>query len=225
MKRLYLSVTFVAPCLLVAVLGTSGQSQSNARTNQGSVIRSPGVVLIEEAEAANAEEGNQKYAKLLTENFVPSQIGDAYISAFSSRLSGADFSARQGRRKWIPESAIVQAFNDLMKRTSGSFRTDTNIVHQLRISVLEVSPSLSTVKSHGSECLPSEAIMLMMQLVSRNGSSKDPCPPTPTPSGALVQHACDEGIPALVVIADYVTSHSRLENRMLFDHVAQILGM
>jgi len=225
MKRLCLSVTFVAPCLLVAALCSCKQSPSDTRTNQGSVSKSPGVVLVEEAEAADTKEGNQKYAKHLTEEFVWRQTGDAYISAFSNRLSEADFMARQGKRKLIPESAVVQAFIDLMTQTGGSFRTDTNIVHQLRISVLEVSPALSTVKTHDSECLPSEAIMLMLQLVSHNGSSStDPCPPTHEPAGGLVQNVC-EGATALVVISRYRSSHSRFENRMLFDHVAQRFGM
>ena len=220
-----ITISSTSIILWVAVLCSSGQSPSNTPTNQGSVSRSPGVVLVMAAETADTTEGNKDYAKHLTENFVPSQTGDAYISAFSNRLSEADLSARQGKRKWIPESAVAQAFNDLMKQTGGSFRTDTNIVHQLRTSVLEVSPALSTVKSHISECLPSEAIMLMMQLLSRNGSSKDPCPPTPGPTGVLVQHACDEGVPTSVVISQYMNSHSRFENRMIFDHIAQIFGM
>ena len=195
-----------------------------AQTNPGSISKSPGVVLVEAAEAADTKEGNQKYTKLLTENFVPSETGDTYISAFSNRLSEADLMARQGKREWISESVVAQAFNDLMKQTGGSFRTDTNIVHQLRISVLEVSPALSTVRSHDSECLPSEAIMLMLQLVSRNGSSTDWCPPALGPTGAPVQNVC-EGATALVVISRYVSSHSDFECRMLFDHVARLFGM
>ena len=218
------TISSISIILWGAALCSSGQSPSNTPTNQGSGSISPGALIVMEAEAADTKEDNQKYAKLLTENFVTSRTGDAYISAFSNRLSQADLSARQGKRNWIPESAVVQAFNDLMKQTGGPFRTDTNTVHQLRISVLEVSPALSTVKSHNSECLPSEAIMLMMQLVPRNGSLKDWCPPTLGPTGALVQHAC-EGPTALVVIAKYVKSHSRSQDRMLFDHVAQILGM
>jgi hypothetical protein len=201
-----------------------GSTPIAAQTNPGSVSRSPGVVLVMAAETADTTEGNKNYAEHLTENFVPSQTGDAYISAFSNRLSEADLSARHGKRKWIPESAVVQAFNDLMKQIGGSSRTDTNIVHELRTSVIEVSPALSTVKSHLSECLPSEAILLMMQLISRNGSSKVWCPPTPGPTGALVQHAC-EGDYSLVDVSQYLKSHSRSKNRMLFDHVAQMFGI
>jgi len=219
-----ITISSTSIILWVAVLCSSGQSPSNTPTNQGSVSRSPGVVLVMAAETADTTEGNKDYAKHLTENFVPSQTGDAYISAFSNRLSEADLSARQGKRKWIPESAVAQAFNDLMKQTGGTFRTDTNIVHQLRTSVLEVSPALSTVKSHNSECLPSEAILLMMQLVSRNGSSTDWCPPALGPTGAPIQNVC-EGATALVVISRYITSHSRFENRKVFDHVAHIFGM
>jgi hypothetical protein len=120
-----------------------------------------------------------------------------------------------------------------MEQVSGAsgepFRTDTNVVHQIRLTLAETIPALSTVKSHNSECLPGEAVFLMNQLLLLNGSLEDRCPPQPGPNGGLVQHACAEekdgpGF-ANLLISRYSHSHSRSKNEMLFDHVVQLFGM
>jgi hypothetical protein len=187
--------------------------------------------LIAEAKAANRPEGNYKYAKHLTEMLVPRRTGDAYIDAFSGRLSKADLMARHNERSWIPESAVAQAFNDLMNQISEIHgqsgnppQTDANVVHQLRITLSEVSAAFSTVNSHKSECLPSEAVNLMIQLLLHNGSLQGPCPPTPGPDGALVQHACAD-VDATLHIFRYSRSHSASDQRKVFDHLAGHFAM
>jgi hypothetical protein len=196
--------------------------------NPGSLSTSPGYALAAEAKAADTQEGNQKYARRLTEWFVPRKAGDAYVDAFSGRLSKADLMARRDERGWIPESVVVQAFNDLMEQTSGKsgkpLRTDTNVVHQLRLTISEVSPVLSAVKSNSSECLPTEAVSLLIQLLYRNGSLEDPCPPKPGPDGALAHQACD-GPNATILMFRYCRSHSASDDEKLFDHVAKLFGM
>jgi len=214
--------------LVFLPLPVTSQVPPQGERNPGSGSTSPASALIAEAKAAGTQEGNQEYARRLTEWFVPRKTGDAYVDAFSSRLSKADLMARHDERGWIPESVIAQAFNDLMEQTSGKsgkpLRTDTNVVHQLRVTISEVSPALSAVKSISSECLPTEAISLRLQLLYRNGSLEDPCPPKPGPDGALVQHAC-VGPDATILMFRYSRSHSASDDEKLSDHVAKLFGM
>jgi hypothetical protein len=164
--------------------------------------------------------------------FIGDRTGKAYATAFSHRIATADLATRRSERKWIPESVIAQAFNGLLEQVSGAtgepFRTDTNVVHQIRLITAETVPELSTVKSHNSECLPGEAVFLMNQLLLINGSLENRCPPQPGPDGGLVQRACAEkdvqGF-ANLLITRYSQSHSLSENEMLFNHVAQLFGM
>ncbi len=184
--------------------------------------------IIAEAKAAESPNANYRYAQQLTEMLVPVQAGNAYSETFSSRLSRADLMARHNERAWIPESMVAKAFNDLMRNIGGRSgdlpHTDTNVVHQLRITFSEVSPALSTVNFHESECLPSEAVHLLVQLVSHNGSTEGPCPPKPEPNGALVQHACTD-VDASILMSKFSRSHSAPEIRTVFDRAAQLFGI
>ena len=222
---------FLLPVLCITILSSAPvapQVLLQGERNPGSQSTSPASALIAEAKAADTQEGNQKYARRLTEWFVSRKTGDAYVDAYSRRLSKADLMARHDERRWIPESVVAQAFNDLMEQTgrkSGKpLRTDTNIVHQLRVTISEAFPVLSTVKSNSSECLPTEAVSLLIQLLYRNGSLEDPCPPKPGPDGALVQQACD-GPDATLLMFQYSRSHSASDDGKLFDHVAKLFGM
>lgn len=214
-----------AVCMIFCKLPLTSQTPPKPKSAQTVPRDSPGGRLIAEAEAADTGEGLQAYTQHLTKNFVsPRGVGNAYVDAFSQRLFTADLMARQGKRQWIPESVVAQAFNYMMAQTSGPsckpLRTDTSTVHQLRIILSEVSPALSSVKSQVSKCLPTEAVDLMIQLLSRNGSLEDPCPP-PRPG----EHGCVQKVNADVLILRYSQSHSASENVMLFDHVAQLFGL
>ena len=215
---------FAAVCIAI-VSSTSSVPQAPNGAQFGPPSWSSLGELIAEAGTADTKEGNEKYAKHLTYMFVARQTGDAYVDEFSSRLSLADLMVRHGKAKWIPEGAVVQAFNYLMEQTGGSFRTDAHVVHQIRITLSEVSPALSTVQIHGSECLPSEAVSLTMQLLERNGSLEDSCPPEPDATGRLVQHACVEKDDALVLLTRYLGSHCHAGNRALYEHVAQLFSL
>jgi len=177
--------------------------------------------LITDAKAADSQEGNYRYARRLAEWFVTSQTGDAYRDSFSRRLSSADLLARHDEREWIPESVVAQAYNDLLKQISGhagdSLRTDARVVHQLRIILWKVSPAFSTVNSHSSECLPTEAVLLMYELLAHNGSAEGPCPHQ--------QNPCVMKVDAIVLMSKYARSHSAAGQQKPFDHVAKLFGM
>jgi hypothetical protein len=214
-------------CMTFWTLPITPQVTRQGNPNSGSIATSQINLLIAEAKAADTEEGDQQYARRLSDWYVSRRAGDAYITSFSHRLATADLMARHGKRKWIPESVIVQAFNSLMKQvtypSSKLVQTNTNVVHRLRVTLSEVSPALSTVNSSSSECLPTEAVSLMIQLQLHNGSTEDPCPTTPDANGHLVQLACSEN--ANILVFSYLHSHPASESVKIFDHVAKLFDM
>ena len=176
--------------------------------------------LIANAEDADTSEGSKAYARQLTEMFVSPLAGNLYIDTFAGRLSNADMTARHGGRDLVAESAIARAFNDLMGRIHSPLRTDVKVVHVLRNTLYAVSPALSTVNSNSSECLPSEAVDLMAQLVMRNGTLENSCSPS-----IPAEHRCVQRFSAAVLISRYTQSHSRSRNAELFDHAAKLFGI
>ncbi len=226
-------ISMLVLCMAIFwVVPAFAQNSRGADVGQMQLSESPIARLITEAKGADAPEGSQIYAERLAEMFIGDRAEKAYVTAFSRKLATADLATRRGQRKWIHESAIAQAFNDLMEQVSGAsgepLQTDANVVHQIRLALAEITPALTTVKRHSSECLPSEAVFLMNQLLLRNGYLVDRCPPQPGPNGGLVQHACAEiDSPGFAnsLVSRYSHSHSRSENKMLFDHVAQRFGM
>jgi len=176
--------------------------------------------LIANAEAADTPDGSKAYAQQLAEMLISPRAGNLYIDAFTGRLFKADMLARRGEGQFISESAVAHAFNKLMSEVHSPLRTDTNVVHALRNTLYALSPALGTVNSNSSECLPSEAVDLMAQLVEHNGSLEDPCSPSIPPG-----HRCVEKFNAAVLISRYTQSHSPSRNAELFDHVAKIFGI
>lgn len=223
MERLPSQVRMLLVCLVLCHALSGQVSRSNANTGPALVSN-----LIGEAEDADSPAGNGRYARQLAELLVPPKIGDTYLNRFSNRLSRADLMARRHERSWIPESVVAKAFNDLMLQVGGRShhlpRTDANIVHQLRITLSEISSVLSTVNTHNSECLPSEAVQLMVQLLFHNGSIEGPCQLTSEARGAIKQHACAD-TDAIILIFKYCRSHSASELEKPFDHAALLFGM
>jgi hypothetical protein len=211
--------------LLCPAIAMSQVPTKNARAKPQAITE-----IIAEAKAADSPVENYKYAKRLTDWFVTKQTGDAYLDAFSERLTKADLMARHHEREWISESTIVDAYNYLLKQAGGnssnSPQADINTLHHLRITLSEVSPALSTVNSHKSECLPTEAVQLMIQLLEHNGSIEGLCPPTPGANGTLVQqNPCIVKDDALSLMSKYSRSRSPSEQQKSFDHVAKLFGI
>ena len=192
--------------------------------------QSPLDSLIANAKAAGTKEGARDYSEYLIKMLVPTQkVGNAYSGALSRRLATADFAAREGKRSWVPESSVAQAFNDLMKQAADTYggpagasgraiETNASIVHQLRLRLYSGSPYLSSVDSHSSECLPSEAMLIMQQLFLTDGAAPEPLRP------GEVRVTRRNFPPADLLVSRYVVSHSRSETVKLYDNLAHNLG-
>lgn len=185
--------------------------------------------LIEEVLASNSQDGMREYTSHLTKLFIGDQMGDGYIAAVSRRLAMAELMSRNGKRKWIAESTVVQAFNDLMTAVAAAgnkpIHTDTSVVHELRVALYNTSTDLSSVNSHESECLPTEAILLMVLLQANNGNLNSGGPPALTVSshgGGVTFSAVDNDARSLLL--RYAASHSHPENLKLYDHVTRLMG-
>jgi len=209
--------------LTIGIMGMRIRAQKEPAGVQA--IPPPLASMIADAKGADNPEGSKVYARHLADWFVPHWQGDNYVDVFAARLSTGDLMARQGKRKWIPESVVAQAFNDMMIKVHAPLRTDVKVVHQIRTTLYAVSPAFSTVNSHPSTCLPSEAVYLMFELVMENGTLVDLCPPKKDASGHLVQSSCPGKFSAVTEISAYLHSHSRSQGEMLYNHVAKLFGM
>jgi len=191
---------------------------------------SPITLLIGKAKAAGTKEGARAYSEHLIKMFVYPQVGNAYIRALSRRLAMADLTAREGKRSWIPEGSVAQAFNDLMKQAADNsgrpLETNASVVHQLRLALYSGSPHLSSVDSHSFECLPSEAILVIVQLFVTDGAATRPdLSPTPRAHRAGEVTIRGRKFPtARSLVFRYAASHSRSETVKLYDNLAHNLG-
>jgi hypothetical protein len=209
----------------------SALSQNPHGTAMGQTVQSesPMAHLITEAKNADTPEGSQRYARHLAEMFIGDQVGKTYVTAFSRRLVMADLMAMRGKRNWIPESTVAQAFNDLMEQVTDSsskpFQTNESIVHQIRLVLYNASHHLSSIDSHSSTCLPSEAVLVMIQLLENNGEISPPCPSWKRmpPEGPYVI-GCARNVLANALVFRYAISHSHSERVMLYEHAVQVLG-
>ncbi len=190
--------------------------------------RSPAWLLIEEAKSADTQEGAQRYAKHLATMFVSARAGEAYVNEFSHRLALADLAARQGKRNWIPEATIAQAFDDMMRLvtppSSKPLHTDASVVHQMRLILYAVSHDLSSVDSHRAECLPSEAIDVMMQLLSHDGTLCGPYPPMKPAAPKGTAQKCTESPEADALVFAYMASHPRPRRQAVYERVTQLFS-
>jgi hypothetical protein len=185
--------------------------------------------LIEEAGAADSQEGRKVYADDLARLLVDGEVGSAYIDAFSLRLALAELMARHGKRKWVPEGVVAQAFNDLMKQvtepSNKPLQTDASVVHRLRLSLDNTSPDLSTVQSHREDCLPSEAVLTMLLLLANNGAAGRLLPDPLASKVGYVTANAPSGPDARALLSRYLATHSRSESMALYEHVAKLFSL
>jgi hypothetical protein len=199
---------------------------------------SPIDLLIALAKAADTREGARAYSEHLIKMLVPAKkAGNAYTSALSRRLAMADLAAREGKRSLIPEGSVAQAFNDLMRQAADNsgrpagasdrpIETNASVVHQLRLRLYNGSPHLSSVDSHSSECLPSEAMLIMQQLLITDGAValSDPSSTPRAHRAGEVRISSRKFPTADSLVSRYVVSHSRSETVKLYDNLAHNLG-
>ncbi|HEV2133206.1 MAG TPA: hypothetical protein VGR47_02985 [Terracidiphilus sp.] len=186
---------------------------------------------IAKAKAAGTEKGAEAYAADLTDFVVSDRPGKKYVKKLSRRLASADLAARRGNRGGVSESAVVQAFNDMMSQVSPSpadqIKTEVSVVHQLRYSLYNTSPDLSTVTTNKDKCLPSEAMFVIALLMWNNGnvsrSSPGPLPQEAASKGA-VRFSISTGPDARLQLSRYLAASSRPQMVNLYNRLAQTIG-
>lgn len=189
--------------------------------------------LIAKAKVADTEKGAADYAAALTDLVVSDRPGKGYVKRFARRLAKADLAARRGDQRWVPESVIVKAFNELMEQVASSpaqlIKTDVSVVHRLRYSLYNTSPYLSTVPFHEDKCLPSEAMFVIALLLWNNGAVSRPLPgplPALQPSGrGYVISSAPSGPNAQLIVSGYTTRHKRSQVVELYDALARHIGL
>jgi hypothetical protein len=188
--------------------------------------------LIAEARAANTDKGARVYAADLTGFLISVKAaGKGYVKKFSQRLASVDLAARRSNQGWVSESAVVQAFNDMMAQVASSpaelIKTDVSVVHRLRYSLYNTSPDLSTVTSHEDKCLPSEAMFVIALLMWNDGAVSRSLP-GPIPQAAatkgIVMLRISTGHEARAQLSRYLAASSRSQVVNLYDRLAQTIG-
>lgn len=183
--------------------------------------------LNKEAAAADTPEGLKDYSQHLIQMLVGDQLGTAYVTSLSDRLARAELMARHGKRKLISEDEVAQSFNSLMKQVVApqSLMANERTVHQFRIALQATSPALTAVDKNESHCNPSEAVFLLVLLLTNNGTLPEHLPsaikPEDLPRQVLSVHDAPD---ARTLIFFYSSQHPRIESVKMFDHAIQIFG-
>lgn len=202
---------------------------SQPETKGGAMSTRPGshVIqnLISEAQAARMSPSSARvYMDHLNSLFISPRAGNGVIAAMSTRLESAENLARAGKRPLVNEDAIVQAFDGLIAHVSGSSsqtsRTSNESVHHLRLALRDMSPSLSTVDSNPTRCMPSEAILVLVFLVWNDRSQSSHA--AEEAGTVLIRNSSDD---ARSLITKYVNSHSRSDCEGLYGRVVKTLGL
>jgi hypothetical protein len=181
-----------------------------------------------DAQRAADPAGDLKYATELI-GMTAHHVSREDRAQLARRLASADQAARHDPGRYVPESSVAAAFNELMapvKRNNATpFRTDAKTVHILRGVLAANSSDLISVKEHPSSCLPDEAVLLVFFLIFNNGRVVS------VPSGQsslsvensmLAEDAEDD---AQVKLDQYLAARWELSNMVLFNQLFHNLGI
>jgi hypothetical protein len=216
----------------------AAQQRSRHHITEARPFTSIDDVLNREATASNAA-GLQQFSEDLLDVIVPDKAGDGYIESLASRLARAEQMSREGKRKLIPETDIVQVYNDTMRKTGAPFKTDEATIRKFREHSIAVPslPALLTANRNGTYCTPAEAVYLLYLLFWANGDlplsvldneaqlkQLEAQGKTPMRGPMIVGHVHREDNSG-----DYLTSYSLRHNRhattAIFDHIARVFGL
>ncbi len=142
----------------------------------------PPVVLNKDAKASDPA-GIHLYAEDLAHYLLPEGVGDKYTNSFADRLAKAEREAREGTRKLIPDTQIVEAYNELLKRenlTTKPANLDSLRRYRTDSYPAKTYSALITADRNGANCYPGEAVFLLTVLRQNDG---DPYNLTPVVSG------------------------------------------
>jgi hypothetical protein len=187
------------------------------------------ISLSAAAAPADNRDAVYEYNDLVVKMVISPRAGDAFFTSFSQRVSRADLLARGGNRKLISEGTVVQAFNDLMIKVTDPeikgppLKTNAAIVHQMRLNLQGISPDLSSVGAHPSECTPSEAFLLMYWLLHID-PAKAAAELTTKAQPGLSVHFNGPNYPD-VLYSHYTESHSHSDTLKLYDQMAKTFGI
>jgi hypothetical protein len=191
--------------------------------------------VIEKMEASKTQAGMEDYAQHLVALLVAGdKPGKACVRRLSQRLAEAEQAARDGRQGYVSESAIADAFNNLMSAVRGrdgaEIQTTAEHVHWMREWNDRFSPVLSLVETHASECLPGEAVFTLVMLQTSNGVvgpapkerfSEEP----PTEHGHLRAGKSDGRRDAGCLLNRYARTHWRWQTARLYGRVLRKMGI
>ncbi len=194
-------------------------------------------MLNKDAQASDSA-SIQYYGEDLAHLIVPDQAGTEYRKSFADRLAKAEQAARERKRKLVPESNIVEAFNALMKKVGAPtfIRANRDKLHQFRThaSTVGALPAIITANQNDTECYPGEAVFILWVLVNTDGSAKesylDALIELSRPAERGAQFATsvevsEDLMKGLSFLAAYETNHPQNQITRLFNDLAKKLGI
>jgi hypothetical protein len=184
--------------------------------------------LSADAQRADSPAGDLNYATELI-RMTASRVSPGDATQLAHRLASADQAARHDTSKYVPETAVVAAFNGLMAKAQGSnakpIRTEVQTVHRIRLFMAAYSPALSSVKEHPASCLPDEAVLLLFQLKFNNGRIGFVPSGQPAPAIGTTENVGDAADDAGLRLDQYLAAHSAAANATIFNELLQNMGI
>jgi hypothetical protein len=158
----------------------------------------------------------------------------------ADRLADAEQAARAGRRRLVPEAAVVQAFNDLMQKIGAqpTIRANEASMRSFREHAVAIKafPALFSAGRNGTNCNPGEAVFLLYLLMSNNGVLYERSLDTAqemmqsynqlSRGGGMVGRmvSVPEVPDAQRLLTLYVLNHNRQTTALLFNNLTGTLG-
>ncbi|MFZ1085233.1 MAG: hypothetical protein WAN35_09735 [Terracidiphilus sp.] len=171
-----ISIGLAFSSLSLASQAPSGSSPTVGRQPAKRAFTTP-ELFNQEAEASDPA-GIRKYSGDLVELIVNDPVGISYVdhrfgNHLANRLAKAEEAARAGKEKLVPETAVVKAYNEVIRMIGApqSYQANEEDLQRFRARTisLHVFPALFTANRNGTNCYPGEAVFLFHLLISNNG--------------------------------------------------------
>jgi hypothetical protein len=172
--------------------------------------------LLNQEAAANDPKGIHRYSEDLVKLIVPNYVGQGYTGSLADRLAKAEQAAHEGRAKLVPEAAVAQAFNDLMKDTDAPkwLRADIPAVERARRAFEKEMPAVISRDKDGDSCYPGEAVWIISMLIANTGR-----PTAPSAQPDQEPHFGAGTPPAQRHLDLFYARHSGPQVAEVFDHL------
>ncbi len=175
--------------------------------------------MLNKEAKANDIAGIHAYSQDLVRMLVGNSAGPATAASLTDRLARAEFMARNGKRKLIPEADIAQAFNALMTEIGApnSLAANIDAVHSNRIAFESSLPAMISQKENGNYCNPGEAVFVLEMMIENVGR-----PLAPTPDSAPKTFVAAINPPVRVRLEQFSANHSRSEVTEIFNRLFNV---